>query len=121
MALVTRGRLSVQRVEKQTWEVIRQLADKGGWDCDAVSSKKTKPEAAATPKGGRKTRGVNSKGKRSDSNDEDKDSGNNSGQHDEEEVPVAKVRGRGRKRKAEEVQDETAERTELRRSTRAKK
>lgn len=118
MALVTRGRLSVQRVEHQTWEVIRQLADKGGWDCDAVSSKKSKPEAAATPKGGRKTRGVSSKGKRSDSN---KDSGNYSGQHDEEEVPVAKVRGRGRKRKAEEVQDETAERTGLRRSTRAKK
>lgn len=31
MDLVRRGRLSVQRVQPEAWEVIEQLADKGGW------------------------------------------------------------------------------------------
>ncbi|KAI0355407.1 DUF55-domain-containing protein, partial [Trametes cingulata] len=31
MALVTRGRLSVQRVEEGTWTVIEKLAERGGW------------------------------------------------------------------------------------------
>ncbi|KAI8982773.1 PUA-like domain-containing protein, partial [Trametes punicea] len=32
MALVTRGRLSVQRVEEETWRVIEELAERGGWE-----------------------------------------------------------------------------------------
>ena len=31
MALVTRGRLSVQRVEQEAWDAIQTMADKGGW------------------------------------------------------------------------------------------
>jgi len=31
MDLVRRGRLSVQRVQPEAWEVIEQMAEKGGW------------------------------------------------------------------------------------------
>ena len=31
MALVSRGRLSVQRVEEAAWDAIQTMADKGGW------------------------------------------------------------------------------------------
>jgi hypothetical protein len=31
MDLVTRGRLSVQRVQEDAWKTIEQLADRGGW------------------------------------------------------------------------------------------
>ena len=45
MALVTRGRLSVQRVEEDTWGVIELLADKGGWDEGAgMKPKQRKPK-----------------------------------------------------------------------------
>lgn len=32
MDLVTRGRLSVQRVGEDAWKAIEQLAEKGGWE-----------------------------------------------------------------------------------------
>lgn len=32
MPLITRGRLSVQRVSAQCWNVIEVMADQGGWD-----------------------------------------------------------------------------------------
>ncbi|THV02618.1 DUF55-domain-containing protein [Dendrothele bispora CBS 962.96] len=54
MDLVTRGRLSVQRVSEEAWNVINLLAEKGGWDeaqfskTKAASNKtKAKPEAKA--------------------------------------------------------------------------
>ena len=31
MALLNRGRLSVQRVERAAWDAIQTMADKGGW------------------------------------------------------------------------------------------
>lgn len=31
MALVNRGRLSVQRVEEDAWDTVSMLAEKGGW------------------------------------------------------------------------------------------
>lgn len=122
MALVTRGRLSVQRVEEQTWAVIQQLAEKGGWVSDASGSSKAKLKAAATPKKGRKTKGTTRKGKNAISDDQDKEPDDDSGQQGEEDELVAtKVSGRHRKRKAEELQDEPAERIGTRRSTRARK
>jgi hypothetical protein len=36
MALVTRGRLSVQRVTEASWGVISMLAEKGGWNEETV-------------------------------------------------------------------------------------
>ena len=32
MALLNRGRLSVQRVEYAAWDVIQMMADQGGWN-----------------------------------------------------------------------------------------
>ncbi|VDC04090.1 unnamed protein product [Peniophora sp. CBMAI 1063] len=48
MELVGRGRLSVQRVEEDAYEVIRELAEKGGWDVDAGKKSKAsgKPKKA---------------------------------------------------------------------------
>jgi len=40
MALVRRGRLSVQRVQPDAWDVISQLAKKGGWSEDVAKGKK---------------------------------------------------------------------------------
>lgn len=40
MPLITRGRLSVQRVSAECWEVIRTMADKGGWDNISFEKKK---------------------------------------------------------------------------------
>ena len=31
MALLNRGRLSVQRVEQGAWDAIQKMADQGGW------------------------------------------------------------------------------------------
>ncbi|KAK7032036.1 hypothetical protein VNI00_013404 [Paramarasmius palmivorus] len=41
MDLVTRGRLSVQRVDQKAWNTIHLLAEKGGWDELALDPKKT--------------------------------------------------------------------------------
>ena len=40
MALVSRGRLSVQRVEQAAWDAIQTMADKGG--CSELQEKKTR-------------------------------------------------------------------------------
>lgn len=40
MALLNRGRLSVQRVEQAAWDAIQKMADKGGWG--ERQTKKTK-------------------------------------------------------------------------------
>ena len=46
MELVGRGRLSVQRVEENAYEVIRQLAE-GGWDADVGKKAKGKAKKVA--------------------------------------------------------------------------
>ncbi len=77
MDLVTRGRLSVQRVEEDAWKAIVLLAEKGGWqeldlkpkpkkgtknevkkrknddegegECEKIAHLKSKPESARKP------------------------------------------------------------------------
>ncbi|KAL4242313.1 5-Hydroxymethylcytosine binding [Abortiporus biennis] len=39
MPLVSRGRLSVQRVDESTWKVVEQLGERGGWDEAGIGSK----------------------------------------------------------------------------------
>ncbi|KAI0340887.1 DUF55-domain-containing protein [Trametopsis cervina] len=51
MALVSRGRLSVQRVEETAWGTIEQLAKEGGWDDGAnkkVKQRKMKLQGEET-------------------------------------------------------------------------
>ncbi|KAG7097524.1 hypothetical protein E1B28_004867 [Marasmius oreades] len=49
MDLVTRGRLSVQRVDETAWNTIVLMAEKGGWDALELD-KKMPSTAVATPK-----------------------------------------------------------------------
>ena len=42
MNLVHRGRLSVQRVQAEAWNVVEELAAKGGWSEGIGKSKKRK-------------------------------------------------------------------------------
>lgn len=49
MDLVTRGRLSVQRVQGDAWKAIEQLADNGGWtEADTKPKKSAKQSSAAS-------------------------------------------------------------------------
>lgn len=52
MDLVHRGRLSVQRVEPGAWDVVEQLAEKGGWSEEMW--KGTKRRVGGEEKEGRK-------------------------------------------------------------------
>ena len=49
MALVNRGRLSVQPLEERTYNIICSLAEKGGWTEGAPESKKA-PKTSTTSK-----------------------------------------------------------------------
>ncbi|KAH9833791.1 DUF55-domain-containing protein [Rhodofomes roseus] len=127
MALVTRGRLSVQRVEEKTWDVILQLAEKGGWDAKTVASSKAKAKAkpAAAAKKARKPRvsARKSKKARDEDEDEDEDAEDAPSEEDEEDQTATKndAKRRGQKRKAEDDHEETAGSSNPRRSTRARK
>lgn len=52
MPLVTRGRLSVQRVSQECWGIIQMMSEKGGWEEMTFGKKKTsatkRPRQAAT-------------------------------------------------------------------------
>ena len=59
MALVSRGRLSVQRVERAAWDAIQKMADKGGWSEEHVKTRGRKKQALEDKEG---DEGVSSKG-----------------------------------------------------------
>jgi len=50
MDLVTRGRLSVQRVEAKAWDAICLLAQNGGWDDIDLKPRKNSTKAKSIPK-----------------------------------------------------------------------
>ena len=55
MDLVRRGRLSVQRVRPDAWDVIERLAEKGGWSEDVAKGKKrTRVEKERGGRGGKR-------------------------------------------------------------------
>ncbi|KAI1795070.1 PUA-like domain-containing protein [Ganoderma leucocontextum] len=110
MALVTRGRLSVQRVEEETWEVIEQLAEKGGWEEGNTSKPKAKSKGQAKTQGGRKKSKLRGKKVEEDSEGVDADDGVEGGKPSQ------------RKRKATALGDGPGdEGSKLRRSTRARR
>ena len=114
MALVTRGRLSVQRVEEEAWHVINQMAEKGGWEDTGVNKPKTKTKPKSETKSGRpkKARSRKEAAKREEDVDEDVE------EPVEEEAEPEKPSGR--KRKAREVEP-AEEDPKPRRSTRARR
>jgi hypothetical protein len=97
MALINRGRLSVQRVEQEAWNAIEKLAANGGWD-DTANSNKTATKRTSSKKRQRQSK--------------DNESG---GESDAADTPQSK----GRKRKAAQDHD-TGSTSPKRRSTRIK-
>ena len=53
MDLVHRGRLSVQRVQAGAWDVVEQLAGKGGWS-EGIGKRMKRKEGVEERKGSRK-------------------------------------------------------------------
>ncbi|KAJ7108517.1 PUA-like domain-containing protein [Mycena epipterygia] len=108
MDLVTRGRLSVQRVSAATWAAVQQLANTGGWDDLDLNPKKKGPAKKATaeravasrPRAAKtKSKAKKRKAKGSDSEDEEDDD------YDEEEEVISKTTSSRRKRKAEDYEE----------------
>ncbi|KAG6336487.1 hypothetical protein ID866_2601 [Astraeus odoratus] len=60
MALLNRGRLSVQRVSEECWDVIGQMAQRGGWDDPSFSQNvgKSKSRSKRKPATERTEQGV---------------------------------------------------------------
>ncbi|KAL1664455.1 PUA-like domain-containing protein, partial [Schizophyllum commune] len=52
MALITRGRLSVQRVEESAWNTIQAMAEKGGWEKQVATRKLAQAKKVGGAKGG---------------------------------------------------------------------
>jgi hypothetical protein len=108
MDLVTRGRLSVQRVSEAAWTAVQQLASTGGWDVlDLSPAKKKSPAKKATAPAERPARAAKTKAKAkkrkakgSDSDDDDDDYDEES----EQEV-ISKTTSSRRKRKAEDYEE----------------
>jgi len=121
MALVTRGRLSVQRVDEKTWGVIETLAEKGGWEEAGTGAKTGRATKAKKPQPR-----IATKAKRKRAKEDDEDSADSEARDldepDGEQKSTTAQRASGRKRKARDVEME-GEVTEagIRRSTRSRK
>ncbi|PPQ94808.1 hypothetical protein CVT25_007445 [Psilocybe cyanescens] len=128
MDLVTRGRLSVQRVDEGAWKAINELAKNGGWeDMDLRPGKKGNTIASANPK----SKMPKKKASAALQAKEDIDDSEEQAQTElenlvEKVIATATTKGKAkRKREAQAVGEPesalTGERDGLRRSTRAKK
>lgn len=111
MPLVTRGRLSVQRVSQECWGIIQMMSEKGGWEEMTFGKKKTsaskRPRQAATK---------NSRVKPTPTDDDDSEVEARVDTSEELDVKPKK----SKKRKASDVDAGTKE-VPLRRSVRTKK
>ncbi|KAG7447682.1 DUF55-domain-containing protein [Guyanagaster necrorhizus] len=105
MDLITRGRLSIQRVGEKAWDAIKLLSEKGGWeDLNIKSEQKTQMKAGRTSSS-KRLKKVAAK----DRDDQSEEGGND----DEPSNPTTSKRGK--KRKAATPPDEVLR---TRRSTR---
>lgn len=130
MALINRGRLSVQPVERDAWDAVVKLAEQGGWE-DAVSKgKRKKTEANGDEKTtAKKTearargKGKEKKGEEREDEESEPEKAAKEEEEEEEQKPKTKATSRGRKRKADEVAEQkawTEASSRPRRSTRKK-
>ena len=123
MDLVTRGRLSVQRVGEDAWKAIEQLAEKGGWeDMDlrptATVTKKRKENGGSDDGPSKKVKvkaAPKRKGKPAKPTDLDEEDIEPAG--DETESPSATHKKQTVKRKRQDTESNLAG---LRRSTRTR-
>ena len=122
MALVTRGRLSVQRVEEEAWEVIEQLAEKGGWDEGGASKPKTKAKLKGQAKTSSKRKKSRSKKAEDSDGAEDAEDDEVEAGPDADDEEMEEMKPRQRKRKAATLEDEPGgEGSKPRRSTRTRR
>jgi hypothetical protein len=121
MALVTRGRLSVQRVTEASWGVISMLAEKGGWNEGTVKRTGSEIEGKKGKRG--------KKRRRRSTTEEDENANGEGAQADQSRVKLEQPRDEDgkdvgeappSKRKAK-VATEGQEKRSSRRSSRAKK
>lgn len=120
MALITRGRLSVQPVEEQTFAIIEKLAETGGWGDDTVKGKgkKTGDHAAVSTKSaGKSKKQLDDKLAAASDEGDDESDDKQEAAVDDGKLAKASQKSAGRKRKAV---DEAASEP-LRRSTRTRK
>jgi len=115
MPLVTRGRLSVQRVSQECWGIIQIMSEKGGWEEMTFGKKKpstsTRPRQPATKNSRAKTNPTNNDGGGSEVE----------GNVDASEEPDIKPK-KGKKRKASDIDTGTQKvMVPHRRSVRTKK
>lgn len=87
MDLVTRGRLSVQRVDKKAWNAIKLLSEQGGWE--ELNIKPEQKRQTTTAASGKKSRKIAAKDKDGQSGEE--------GDSDEPSKPATSKRGKKRK------------------------
>ncbi|KAF7360340.1 Autophagy-related protein [Mycena venus] len=108
MDLVTRGRLSVQRVSDAAWTAVQQLANTGGWDALDLNPKKKSPAKKAAA-GERPARAAKTKAKakkRKAKGSDSEDGGDDYYEEDEsEEEVILKTTSSRRKRKAEDYEE----------------
>ncbi|KAG1752512.1 PUA-like domain-containing protein [Suillus paluster] len=112
MPLVTRGRLSVQRVSEECWGIIQMMTEKGGWE--GMTFGKTKSGTSNRPRQPTKnSRAIQKKTPTRDNGGDEVEA--EVGADDEAEVKPKK----GKKRKASDIDTETQE-VPRRRSLRTK-
>jgi hypothetical protein len=113
MALVSRGRLSVQRVDKEAWDTLVLLAERGGWEELNFGKGKAKPNTAKGAKGARASPRKKKRKADEESTDYDQDDDSENHPADSEKRSTS-----GHKRKAKSPVDEG---DVVRRSTRSRK
>ena len=108
MDLVTRGRLSVQRVSEAAWTAVQSLANAGGWD-DLDLTPKKKGAAKNTPAergAGSHPRAAKTKAKAKARRKKNSDSeGEDDDDYDDDEEIISKTTSSRRKRKAEDYEE----------------
>ena len=118
MDLVTRGRLSVQRVGEDAWKAIGQLAEKGGWeemDLKPTATKKRKEKAGSDDGPSNVKTAPKRKSKPAKPEDLDQNDSEPAAHDTETPLPTQKRQTLKRKR-----QDTESNLTGLRRSTRTR-
>ncbi|KAF8843116.1 DUF55-domain-containing protein [Paxillus ammoniavirescens] len=124
MPLVTRGRLSVQRVSEGGWGIIEMMAEKGGWENIAFTKKKSTNARQSAEKtktvAARKVR----KKKASVREDDDEHFRGDANEEKKQEPEAPSPPKKGRKRKVSDAtreEDDAQNLATRRRSTRIKK
>lgn len=119
MALVNRGRLSVQPVEEGAWDVVKLLAEKGGWTEAALginTKGKGRSKTTASDKPKPKPSAKSKKEKQDDEDEEVSEDDPRDGQ-----MKSSANNSKGKKRKAKDEGEVHDDSQPLRRSTRARK